>query len=222
MAKRKVHRRARKILGEEPVALVWCGLPGDVPAPPKEAHRAAGRDRLKPGRHWLYYAGLTLAGAVVIPWFLADQLLKGIDRLPWKQVRQEQARARSGRAVGTRGTGGDRPSARKPSDNVFDGDWTLTAGQLLLRWYTQSPNSRRLLLLTRERICLAASPKRRLSPTNADDFDIVTEFTRGEARLHREPDRRHFSLCFADGSWLHLGRPAEAEDAERFLDAISA
>ena len=36
MAKRKVRRRARKILGEEPVALVWCEIHKPIPAPPKD------------------------------------------------------------------------------------------------------------------------------------------------------------------------------------------
>ncbi|MEU5734798.1 hypothetical protein ABZ797_38845 [Streptomyces antimycoticus] len=49
MAKRAVHRRARKIVGEEPVALVWCEIHKPIPMPSKEVHRAAGRGRLKPG-----------------------------------------------------------------------------------------------------------------------------------------------------------------------------
>ncbi|CAM5744155.1 hypothetical protein SALBM311S_09382 [Streptomyces alboniger] len=48
---------------------------------------------------------------------------------------------------------------------IFDGDWNLTAGQLLLRWYGHSPNPKRLVLLARDRVCLAASPRRTMSPT---------------------------------------------------------
>ncbi|MEU1406428.1 hypothetical protein ABZ471_29385 [Streptomyces sp. NPDC005728] len=223
MAKRKVQRRARKILGEDPVALVWCGLRADIPTPPKDVHRAAGKGRLKPGRHWLYYTGLTLAAVVVVPYFLADQL---VNRVEWllgsKRGRQEGARQRAARATdGPRG-GAERPRRQEPADGVFDGEWTLTAGQLLLRWYGQSPNRRRLLLLTGDRICLAASPGRRLSPTKADDFDVVAAFAHGEAHLDREPGRRDFFLRFPDGSWLNLGRLAEPDDAERFLQAIGA
>ncbi|WP_053709539.1 hypothetical protein [Streptomyces sp. NRRL B-3648] len=93
---------------------------------------------------------------------------------------------------------------------------------MLLRRYGQSPNLRRLLLLTDDGVCLAASPGRRPSPTEADGFDIVTEFAHREARIHREPGQRHFFLRFSDGSWLNPGRLADSEDAEHFLKAISA
>ncbi|WP_406175000.1 hypothetical protein [Streptomyces sp. NBC_00996] len=226
MAKRKVHRRAKKILGEDPLALVWCGLRKDIPTPPKDVHRAAGKGRLKAGRHWLYYIGMTLAAAIIIPYFLADQLMNKIDwLLSSKRDRQAQARQRAARETNGQAPGAtddDRSRRPAPAHDVFDGDWTLTAGQLLLRWYGHSPNPRRLLLLTRDRICLAASPGRRLSPTKADDFDIVTEFAHHEGRLHREPGQRHFFVHFADGSWLNLGRLAEPEDAEPFLKTINA
>ncbi|MEU1012487.1 hypothetical protein [Streptomyces sp. NPDC005890] len=218
MAKRKVHRRARKVLGEEPLALVWCGLRKDIPRPPKDVHRAAGKGRLKPGRHWLFYAGLVLAAVIIIPWFLVDKL---DELLTSKRARQELLGRRADGASEPQRAHGDRHRLPEPSDDVFDGDWTLTAGRLLLRWYGQSPNLRRLLLLTDDRICLAASPGRRLSPTKADDFDIVTEFAHGEVRIHREPGQRHFFLRFSDGSWLNQGRLADNEDAERFLKAIS-
>ncbi|MBL1087283.1 hypothetical protein JK359_35905 [Streptomyces actinomycinicus] len=219
MAKRKVHRRARKILDEEPSALVWCGLHKDIPQPPKEVHRAAGKGRLKPGRHWLYYMGLVLAAVIIIPWFLVDKL---DELLTSKRARQDLIGRRADREPTTQRADGDRHRPLEPSDDVFDGDWSLTAGQVLLRWYGQSPNPRRLLLLTRDRICLAASPGRRLSPTKADDFDIVTEFTHGEARIHREPGQRHFFLRFTDGSWLNLGRLADSEDADHFLKTVSS
>ncbi|MFJ4526587.1 hypothetical protein ACIP4Y_37785 [Streptomyces sp. NPDC088810] len=156
---------------------------------------------------------------IVIPWFLVDKL---DELLTSKRARQELLGRRADRASEPQRAHGDRHRLPEPSDDVFDGDWALTAGRLLLRWYGQSPNLRRLLLLTDDRICLAASPGRRLSPTKADDFDIVTEFAHGEVRIHREPGQRHFFLRFSDGSWLNLGRLADNEDADHFLKAISA
>lgn len=226
MARRKVHRRAKKILGEEPLALVWCGLRADIPAPPEDVHRAAGRARLKPGRHWLHHTGLVLAAVIIIPYFLVEQLMNRIEWLlsPERDRQaQAQARRRAAREANEPGASAaaGRPTAPAPADGVFDGDWSRTAGQLLLRWYVHSPNPRRLLPLTGGRICLAASPGRRLSPTKADDFDIVMEFAHHAARLQREPGQRHFFVRFADGSWLGLGRLADSEDADHFLRTIS-
>ncbi|MGY4997477.1 hypothetical protein [Streptomyces sp. 900105245] len=82
MAKRKVRRRARKILGADPTALVWCELARPIPAPPEQVHRAAGSKRLTPGRHWLLYAGAVLFFFVVIPMMLIDKLGDRLERRP--------------------------------------------------------------------------------------------------------------------------------------------
>lgn len=112
-----------------------------------------------------------------------------------------------------------------PTDQVFDGDWSLTAGQLLLRWYGYSPSPQRLVMLTRDRICVAASPRRRLSPTKADDFQVVTEFTLDHARIEGDTGQPRgfatFRLAFADGSWLELGQLGDPEDADHFLRTVS-
>lgn len=112
-----------------------------------------------------------------------------------------------------------------PANGVFDGDWNLTAGQLLLRWYSHSPSPKRLVMLARDRICVAASPRRRMSPTKADDFLSVTEFTLEQARIEGEAGQPRgyatFRLCFADGSWLEVGRLSEPEDADHFLRTVS-
>ncbi|MEU0931687.1 hypothetical protein [Streptomyces malaysiensis] len=217
MAKRAVHRRARKILGEEPVALVWCEVHKGIPVPPQEVHRAAGKGRLKPGRHWLLYVGAVVFFFVVVPAMLIDAL----------STRLEQPFQRS-RSRGPRRTGPDaRPSAsrRRAADGAFDGDWDLTAGQLLLRWYGHSPSPQRLVMLARERVCIATSPRRRLSPTRADDFRIVAEFPLDQVRVEGETGQPRgfatFRLRFADGSWLELGRLGEPEDADHFLRTVS-
>ncbi|MEV7865576.1 hypothetical protein AB0P17_05620 [Streptomyces sp. NPDC088124] len=80
MAKRAVHRRARKVLGEEPMALVWCEVHKAVPTPPRDVHRAAGKGRLKPGHHWLLYVGGVVFFFVVVPMMLIDKLGHRIGR----------------------------------------------------------------------------------------------------------------------------------------------
>ncbi len=208
MAKRAVHRRARKILGEEPVALVWCEVHKPIPTPPKEAHRAAGGGRLKPGHHWLLYVGAVVFFFVVVPVMLIDKLGTG---------RRDRPNARPS------GSGRDR--GQDPTNGVFDGDWSLTAGQLLLHWYGHSPNPKRLVMLARDRVCIATSPRRRLSPTKAGDFRIVAEFPLDQARLEGEAGQPRgfatFRLRFADGSWLEVGRLGEPEDADHFLRTVN-
>ncbi|MFF1479761.1 hypothetical protein ACFVYD_19760 [Streptomyces sp. NPDC058301] len=224
MAKRKVERRARKILGEEPAALVWCGIGKPIPKPPKDVHRAAGKGRLKARHHWLLYVGAVLGFFIIVPWFLLDMLGKKIDWL----LNSMPSRGRQVRRTTDDGTDVPTPSTtpdRDPADGIFDGDWNLAAGQLLLRWYSQSPNSRRLVLLTQDRICVAASPRRRLSPTKADDFQIVTELGRHETRIEAETGQPRgfatFRIHFGDRSWLELGRLAAPEDADHFLRTAS-
>ncbi|WP_030667945.1 hypothetical protein [Streptomyces cellulosae] len=214
MAKRKVQRRARRILGEEPVAMVWCELGKPIPPPPKEVHRAAGKGRLKPGHPWLLYVGGVLFFFVLVPMMLVGKLgdmLNGTSSGEGNSTR---------RAVSSDGRPDDDPAG-----GVFDGDWNLSAGQLLLRWYGQSPDPKRLVMLARDRICLAASPRRTLSPTTADDFRVIAEFSLDEARAEAEAGQPRgfatFRLRFADGSWLQLGRLAEPQDADHFLRTVS-
>lgn len=220
MAKSKVRRRARKILGEKPVALVWCEIHKPIPAPPKDVHRAAGKGRLKSRHHWLWYAGAVVFFFVVVPMILLDGLGRRLDQRLSGRSRDGQTGQRSGR-----GRSRERDRGQDPTNGVFDGDWNLTAGQLLLRWYGYSPNPKRLVMLTRDRICVAASPRRRLSPTKADDFRTVTEFTLDQARIDGEAGQPRgyatFRLAFADGSWLELGRLGEPEDADHFLRTVS-
>ncbi|MGW1547778.1 hypothetical protein [Streptomyces sp. NPDC002346] len=216
MAKRKVHRRAEKVLGREPSALVWCSIPRAIPKPPKDVHRAAGKGRLKGRHHWLVYVGAVVFCAVIIPICLIDILGKQIGRRSEGRSRRNNPSRRRETSARDRG----------PGDGVFDGDWNLTAGQLMLRWFSQSPSPRRLVLLDGDRICIAASPRRRLAATKAEDFEIVAEFRGDEARIEAETGQPRgfaaFRIRFADDSWLELGGLAEPEDADHFLRTAAA
>jgi hypothetical protein len=96
----------------------------------------------------------------------------------------------------------------------------------MLRWSSQSPGPRRLVLLDGDRICVAASPRRRLAATKADDFEIVAECRGDEARIEAETEQPRgfaaYRIRFADGSWLELGGPAEPEDADHVLRTAAA
>ncbi|MDJ0342762.1 hypothetical protein QMK19_22940 [Streptomyces sp. H10-C2] len=228
MAKRKVLRRARQILGEEPVALVWCELRKPIPTPPKDVHRAAGKGRLKSRHHWLWYAAAVVFCFVVLPMIFIDSLSRRLDQL---LERRGHAGQRGGPETppdaphSGRGRAPESDRGQDPAHGVFDGDWNLTAGQLLLRWYGHSPNPKRLVLLARDRICVAASPRRRWSPTKADDFRTVTEFALDKARIEGEAGQPRgyatFRLCFIDSSWLELGHLGEQDDADHFLRTVS-
>lgn len=231
MAKRKVRRRARKILGEDPTALVWCELHKPIPVPPKDVHRAAGKGRLSSRHHWLLYVGAVLFFFLVVPYILLDRLGKRLergqlDRGPARRTSARRRNGKDGRADADADADPEEDTAdTAPPQSVFDGDWNLTAGRLLLRWYSDSPSKSRLILLTQDRIQVAASPRRRLSPTRADDFRTVAEFPLSEARAEGDPDQPRgfatFKLHFRDGSWLELGRLAEPADADDFLQTIS-
>ncbi|ROP56008.1 hypothetical protein [Streptomyces sp. PanSC9] len=243
MAKRKVRRRARKILGADPTALVWCELARPIPAPPEQVHRAAGSKRLTPGRHWLLYAGAVLFFFVVIPMMLIDKLGDRLERRPAGRRAPHPRHEPDSASTSTPGSesadaatsprppapGRDRRGRRRPGDpahGLFDGDWERTAGRLLLHWYGHSPNPQRLVMLTGDGICVAASPRRRLSPTTAGDFHAVARFSPAEARIEAEAGQPRgfatFALHFPDGSWLELGRLAGPDDADHFLRTVSS
>jgi hypothetical protein len=224
MAKRKVRRRVRTILGEDPTAMVWCEIHKAIPKPPADVHRAAGRGRLKPRRHWLLYVGAVVFFFVVVPMMLIDRLGDRLGGPAEGRRSRNPGAARDRTPVDGQPTTGNRGREDR-TDGVFDGDWDLTAGRLLLRWYTQSPEPKRLVMLARDRVCVAASPRRRLSPTKADDFRIVAEYPAHEIRVEGEAGQPRgfatFRLCFTDGSWLELGRLADPDDADSFLRRVA-
>lgn len=74
MAKRKVQRRVRAILGEAPTAVVRCEIRKGIPKPPADVHRAAGKGRRTPGHHWLLYVEAVAFFFVVVPMMLIHRL----------------------------------------------------------------------------------------------------------------------------------------------------
>ena len=182
---------------------------------------------MKSRHHWLLYVGGALFFFVVVPYMLVDSLARKLDRPRAGGDRDDAARRRgAARGSGAPGDGGTPGDSGQTAQGVFDGDWNLTAGQLLLRWYSQSPSPRRLVLLTPDRVCVAASPRRRLSPTKAGDFRIVAEFPSATARIEGEAGGPRgfatFRIRFADASWIEVGNLGEPDDADHFLRTVSA
>lgn len=74
---------------------------------------------------------------------------------------------------------------------------------MLLRWYSHSPNPKRLVMLARDRLCVAASPRRALSPTRADDFLTIAEFSFTEARIEPEAGQpRGLATASTAAGWI--------------------
>ncbi|MGW7241681.1 hypothetical protein [Streptomyces sp. NPDC054804] len=90
-------------------------------------------------------------------------------------------------------------------DQVFDGDWNKAAGQLLLRWYGHSSHHSRVLVLTHDRIVLAAPPKR-VSVRQEERLRVVADIPATEAAVEDPLAGLHTSdllrIRFSDGSWL--------------------
>ncbi|CAM5609631.1 hypothetical protein SALBM311S_05947 [Streptomyces alboniger] len=176
MAKRKVQRRARKILGEDPVALVWCEIGKPIPAPAQGGSPGGGQRTTE--------AGASVAAVRRRCRVLLHRRTDDAGR---------QARRCAGRAACP---GEGNPPAAPPRTGRPQNDPTKShlrrrlepdRRQLLLRWYGHSPNPERLVLLARDRVCLAASPRRTMSPTKADDFRTFAEFSSDQAHIEAEP-----------------------------------
>ncbi|MFB6554469.1 hypothetical protein [Streptomyces sp. NPDC056405] len=138
---------------------------------------------------WPFVAVLALLSALG-DW--ADQLLSSKDRA--------KARAR------TREAGEQRQAiAAHALDQLFDGDWTAAAGQFLLRWYGHSSHPKRFLVLTENRIVLAAPPKR-VSIRQTERMVVVAEIPTSQAQVECPLIGIHHSdrlrIRFTDGSWL--------------------
>ncbi|WP_431043808.1 hypothetical protein ACQUSR_19220 [Streptomyces sp. P1-3] len=205
MLKRKEERNAVRLLGNPPAIGDWCTI-GRIPRPPKDVHAAAGSGRLRPGLmppdQLLVYAlasPFLLAAAavgfvfeilpeIVLRYLFYSKKSREEDRRNWSEGRRRHADIEEHRL-----------------NDVFDGNWHASAGQLLLRWYSQSRHHTRLVLLAPGRIVLAA-PLKRAWRNPDDSMQIVAEIPGGQAIIE-DPLRGkwqtgRFRIRFRDGSWL--------------------
>ncbi|MFF3845412.1 hypothetical protein [Streptomyces sp. NPDC002328] len=186
-------------LGLTPEAAGWCTLLA-IPAPPKDVHVAAGGGRLRP-------AFIRPLGALgyVGAWLLAPfVLLSAAEDVVEQLLAGKAARARA-KAKAKEDKELKEAIVTHGLDRAFDGDWSAAAGQFLLRWYGHSPHHRRLLVLTPERLVLAAPP-RRVSVREAEQTQIVADIRADEAVVE-DPLRGRYAhdrlrIRFGDGSWL--------------------
>lgn len=208
---------AKTRLALEADCAAWCRI-GKIPEPPSEIRRAAGGAPLRPAFiRPLGMLGVALV-AVLWPFGALLALLASLEDLAeWLLSSKERARARA-RAQDEE----ERKKAIKAHalDQLFDGDWTAAAGQFLLRWYGHSSHPKRLLVLTPDRIALAAPPQR-VSVRQAERMVVVAEIPASEARVedpllgvHRSDRLR---IVFSDGSWLTVITDEERSEIHQHL-----
>ncbi|WP_260474335.1 hypothetical protein [Streptomyces sp. WAC 04229] len=137
----------------------------------------------------------------------AEQLLSSKDRAKARAQRREAEEQR-------------RAIAAQALDQPFDGDWTAAAGQFLLRWYGHSSHPKRLLVLTENRIVLAAPPSR-VSIRQTERMVVVAEIPASEAQVEDPLIGAHPSdrlrIRFADGSWLTVITEEERSEIHKHL-----
>ncbi|WP_328562059.1 hypothetical protein [Streptomyces coelicoflavus] len=105
-------------------------------------------------------------------------------------------------------------------DQLFDGDCTAAAGQFLLRWYGHSSHPKRLLVLTPDRIVLAAPPKR-VSVRQTERMVVVAEVPVSDARVEDPLIGLHPSdrlrVVFSDASWLTVVTDEERSEIHKYM-----
>lgn len=212
-------KTARTRLGVDADCAAWCRI-SRIPEPPAEVREAAGGAPVRPAFiRPLGMLGVVLA-AVLWPVLAVLTLLASLeDFAEWLLSSKERARART-RARDE----AERKRAIKANalEQPFDGDWTAAAGQLLLRWYGHSSHPKRLLVLTPDRVVLAAPPER-VSVRQTERMVVVAEIPVSEARvedpllgIHRSDRLR---LVFADGSWLTVITDEQRSEVHKYLAA---
>ena len=175
---------ALRHLGLETGSAAWCTI-GRIPRPPKEIHAAAGGGALRPA----FVRPLGMLGVLLAVIFTPLVLLLAFfstledwaDRLLGSKADRARARAKAREAE-------EQKAAVKAHglDQLFDGDWTAAAGQFLLRWYGHSSHHKRFLVLTRDRVVLAAPPRRvsvRAEQSDGSAFPRRSRFRKGRRRF---------------------------------------
>ncbi|WP_030145330.1 hypothetical protein [Streptomyces violaceorubidus] len=208
---------AKTRLALEADCAAWCRI-SKIPEPPSEIRKAAGGAPVRPA--FIRPLGMLGVALVAVLWPVGAlfALLASLeDMAEWLLSSKVRSRARA-RAL-------DEEERKKAItahalDQFFDGDWTATAGQFLLRWYGHSSHPKRLLVLTPDRVVLAAPPKR-VSVRQAERMVVVAELPASEARVedpllgvHRSDRLR---IVFADGSWLTVITDEERSEIHKHL-----
>lgn len=105
-------------------------------------------------------------------------------------------------------------------DRTFDGDWNKSAARFLLSWYSHSSHHQRFVLLSEDRILLAAPPKR-VSVRREERMRVVAEIPASEAVLEDPLEGAYESnklrIRFSDGSWLSLTTEEWRSDLHKYL-----
>ncbi|MFF5716958.1 hypothetical protein [Streptomyces buecherae] len=190
----------------------WCEL-GSLPKPPPDVHAAAGNGRLRPGHVPLGFALLMVLAAPLWAAVLAYALVEGALTLlvaafrPWKNLKRARESWQKSRAE-------RKAVAEHGLDRVFDGDWGGAAGQFLLRYYTLSTHSKRLLVLVPGAIAFLG-PTERVGFGKAKEMQVLQVLTADQAVVEAPPAGLRAAgvlrIRFADDTWVVLrsGTPSE-------------
>ncbi|MGW1053938.1 hypothetical protein [Streptomyces sp. NPDC002521] len=211
-------RAIQNRLGITPDAAAWCTI-GKIPEPPADVHSAAGSGPLRPAyMRPLGILGVVLAAPLMFVAKVFSLLASGEEYLKLLLSTQEGERDRA-RAKKLDLKRRDEAIVELGLDKAFDGDWTRSAGRLLLQWYSHSSHHQRFVALAQGRILLAA-PLKRVSVRRDDRMQLVAEIPAGDAVLVDplpafESDK--LLLRFKDGSWLTLTSEEWRSDLHLYL-----
>ncbi|MBC3983881.1 hypothetical protein H8N01_15250 [Streptomyces sp. AC536] len=183
----------------------WCKL-DSIPKPPPDVHAAAGNGRLRPGHVPLGFALLMVLAAPLWAAVLAYALLEGALTLlvaafrPGKNLKRARGSWRESRAE-------RKAVAEHGLDRVFDGDWGGAAGQFLLRYYTLSTHSQRLVVLVPGAIAFLG-PTERVGFGKGKEMQVLQVLSADQAVIEGPPAGLRTAgvlrLRFADDTWVVL------------------
>ncbi|MFE7811180.1 hypothetical protein ACFU5P_04195 [Streptomyces sp. NPDC057433] len=204
-------------LGITSDAGAWCTI-GKIPEPPSDVRQTAGAKSLRPAFiRPLGLLGLTFASPFILILALLTLIAAGEETLKkWLATGEERERLQTADLDIKRR---DEAIVELGLDKTFDGDWNGAAGQFLLRWYTRSSHHKRFVMLSGERILLAAPPKR-VSVRAESRMCIVAEIPAGEAILEDllpAYENNKLRIRFKDGSWIALTTKEMRSDLHKHL-----
>ncbi|MEU5311138.1 hypothetical protein [Streptomyces sp. NPDC021562] len=203
MSRKTLAERVRDRLDVPADAAAWCRI-GKIPTPPEDVHRAAGGGPLRPAVIRPLGALGILLGGLFYPLLMLLIFLSVLEERMERLLGPESERARA-RGKDREAKEGKAALQAHGLDQIFDGDWTGSAGQFLLSWYSHSPHHNRVLVLAQGRIVLMAPPKR-VSVRQEARLRVVAELPTAEAVVEDPLAGSHATdrlrIRFSDGSWL--------------------